>query len=179
MGELYGKELKFILMSSGKVIGGFVTEKNTYYEVEGCYIQLELHENTNEAYKEVKHKGKVVYQPFSPVGGLIQRLNVPKDKIDGFLDMPESFVTNFRFILGEEIRGLRRKQELLNRKPSPMRAAVEPEDYLAFVRKYTKEHGKLPIKEESELVLKETGIIGGRFSIKPTSPYRPTQTNNK
>lgn len=160
------KQLQCLLLKSGKVAAGFVEELERVYRVEGFYIEMEAQEQMSGGAGTVR--GKLSYRAFSPVGGLVSTLDIPKDRVEGFQHLPAGVEHNMRYMLDAEVRNTERKRQLLARQ-IPGRTGISPEDYLAANAQFIEKNGKLPVGAHAA----KDGIInGGTFDVVPTSPYR-------
>lgn len=165
------KQLQCLLLKSGKVAAGFVEEQERVYRVEGFYLEMEVGEQMSGSVGTVR--GKLAYKAFSPVGGLVSTLDIPKGMVEGFQHLPVGVEHSMRYMLDAEVRNAERKRQLMAR-TIPGRVGISPEDYLAANAKYIAENGKLP---QGPHVARDGIITGGTFNVVPTSPYRESQND--
>lgn len=161
------KALQCLVLKSGKVVAGFVEEFERVYRVEGFYLEVELTEQMSSG-SDAQNRGKIVYAPFSPVGGLVSTLDIPKSNVEGFQQLPTGVMHNMQYMLDAETRNIERKRQLLAMRV-PGRAVLTPEEMLAKTAQYVEKNGHLPQAPSStEDALTRAGV----FKVLPTSPYR-------
>lgn len=160
------KQLQCLLLKSGKVAAGFIEEQERVYRVEGFYLEMEVGEQMSGSAETVR--GKLAYKAFSPVGGLVSVLDIPKANVVGFQHLPVGVEHSMRYMLDAEVRNAERKRQLMAR-VIPGRVGMSPEDYLSANAKYIAEHGKL---RHGPHVARDGIITGGTFEVLPTSPFR-------
>lgn len=159
------KAIQCLLLESKKVAAGFVEELERVYRITGFYLELELTEQMNGM---AEARGKIVYKAFSPVGGLVSTLDIPKSKVAGFQTLPVGVEHNLQYMLDAEVRNAERKRSLLARQ-IPGRTGISPEDWLASVAQHVEKHGVLP---QGQHAAKDHLLTSGTFDVIPTSPYR-------
>ena len=162
------KAIQCLLLESGKVATGFVEELERVYRVTGFYLELELTEQMNG---QAEARGKITYKAFSPVGGMVSTLDIPKNRVAGFQTLPVGVVHNLQYMLDAEVRNADRKRELLARQ-IPGRTGISPEDWLASIAQHVDKHGVLP---QGAHMTKDHLLTSGVFDVIPTSPYREEQ----
>lgn len=160
------KPIKCLVLKSKKVAVGFVEELERVYRIEGFYLEMEVTEQMSGAADSMR--SKIVYKAFSPIGGLVTSLDIPKDRVEGFQNLPQGLEHNLQFALSAEIKNIERKRELLAR-PIPGRTGMTPEDWLASIAQHIERTGELP---KGEYAVRDHLVTGGVFKTVPTSPYR-------
>lgn len=160
------KQLQCLVLKSGKVAAGFVEELERVYRVEGFYLEMEVAENHTGSPGELR--GKVGYKAFSPVGGLVGVLDIPKDRVEGFQQLPDGITHNLQYMLDAETRNMERKRQLLARRV-PGRTGMSPEDMLASIAQHIEKTGSLP---QGPHVARDSMLTTGTFEVIPTSPFR-------
>ncbi len=164
------RNIECLLIKGDKCAVGFVEEHEKFFEIEGFYIQTLVGENTG-GIGGMEKRGTLQYVPFSPVGGTVSKLRVPKANIIGSQQLPQSVVFSIQYMLSAEVRNIERKR-MLGSMRVPGRTGLTPDEALALVNQYIKKHGSLP---HGTHALESMGGVAGTFEVKPVSPYRGEQ----
>lgn len=164
------RQIECLLVKGDKCAVGFVTEFEKHVEIEGFFIQTLVGENTG-GMGGADVRGTLQYVPFSPVGGTVSKLRMPKDNIIGTQQLPQSVIFSIQYMLSAEVRNIERRR-VLGSMRVPGRSGLTPDESLALVNQYVEKHGELP---KGNHALESMGGVAGTFEVKPVSPYRSEQ----
>lgn len=165
------KRLGAIRMGSkagNKFAAGYIVENDTHYNVRGFFLIFN-HEEGDHI--DTITGVRLTFEPFSPVGGMVGELNLPKVSTQGEVDMPEHIMWSVRNTIDAETDNAKIRAKMLNR-PIPGGTLMQPEDAIARVAQHMeKNEGKLPTGKFSHTD-SATSITFGVFDVTQKSPYR-------
>ena len=161
------KQVQCLLLKGDKCAVGFVEELEKVYEIEGFYIQALTGENTG-GIGGAEYRGTLQYVPFSPVGGTVSKLKIPKANVVGFQQLPDSITFNIQYMLTAEVRNIERRR-MLSSMRVPGRNGLSPDETLALINQFVEKHGELP---RGNHAVENMGGVSGTFDVLPVSPYR-------
>lgn len=160
-------EFKALRMRSGKIAVGKVTENDTHYHIVGAFLVFKQEEGD---YKTQLTGVRSHIEPFSPVGGPIGEMNLPRTQVEGEIILPPHIRHSVETMICAEVDNKERRNMLLSR-PIPVGTSMTPEDALSKVAKHIEANGKLPDGSFAH----SDGAMGlqfGSFRVQQESPYR-------
>lgn len=153
-------------LKSGKLAVGYISESMNYFEVEGMFVVF----TTEEADSPTPMTGvRMKLEPFSPIGNKVSRMTLPKQAVEGRVQVASHINHSLELTIGSELDNQHRRASLVAR-PLPGGTMLQPDDVLGEIARVIDRDGKLP--EGTGAHTDNMGMVVGNFGVEQTSPYR-------